>query len=48
VSSHPTDKLAKFSYHVFQIKFVVYELVFFALSLYGLYEFVLHELGKWK
>ena len=45
MSRHSDDKLAKFSYRVFQIKFVIFELVFLALSLYGLYQVVKHELG---
>jgi hypothetical protein len=39
------DRLTEFSYRLFQIKFVIFELVFFALSLYGLYQVVKHEFG---
>ena len=39
------DRLAHFSYRIFQAKFVVFELVFFCLSLYGFYQVVKHEFG---
>jgi hypothetical protein len=39
------DKLTEFSYRLAQIKFVIFELVFFGLSLYGLYQVVKHQFG---
>ena len=39
------DKLAKFSYRIFQIKFIIFESVLLLCFLYMLYEVVSHELG---
>ena len=40
-----SDDLFQFSYRLFKIEYVVVKLVFFALSLYGLYQFATRELG---
>jgi hypothetical protein len=45
VSPRQSDPLFRFSYLVFSIKFVIIELVFLGLSLYGLYQLAMHELG---
>ena len=42
---HSRDKLAQFSYRIFQIKFVVFEAVLLCSFLYVLYQVVKHELG---
>ncbi|MGA2736490.1 MAG: hypothetical protein ABSG65_03460 [Bryobacteraceae bacterium] len=50
----PEDKLAQkppmcwragIRYRIFQIEFIIFGLVFFGLSLYGLYQVVKHEFG---
>lgn len=40
-----SDALFRISYGIFSVKFVIFELVFFGLALYGLYELARHELG---
>ena len=39
------DRLTEFSHRLAQIKFVIFEIVFFCLSLYGLFQLVKHEVG---
>ena len=39
------DRLIEFSHRLAQIKFIIFELVFFAVFLYGLYQVVRHEVG---
>ena len=39
----PEDKLAKFSYRIFQIKFVIFETVLLGCFLYVLYEVAKRE-----
>ncbi len=40
-----SDPLFRISYGIFSVKFVIVELVFSALGLYGLYKFVQSETG---
>lgn len=42
---HHSDPLFRISYGIFSVKFVVFELVFFGLGLYGLYTLVQDETG---
>ena len=41
----PEDKLAQFSYRIFQVKFIVFESVLLGCFLYVLYLVVKHEFG---
>jgi hypothetical protein len=43
---HSTEgRLARFSYRIFQIKFIVFEAVLLACFLFVLYQVVKHEFG---
>jgi hypothetical protein len=45
VSQRHSDDLFRFSYRIFKLKFIIIEIVFFALSMYGLYKLVKEEVG---
>jgi hypothetical protein len=45
VPKRDSDDLFRFSYRIFKIEYILIKLVFFALSLYGLYQFATRELG---
>ena len=42
---HGEQKLAQFSYRIFQIKFIVFESVLLGCFLYVLWQVVKHEFG---
>jgi hypothetical protein len=42
---HPDEKLEKFSYRIFQIKFIVFESVLLICFFYVLWQVVKHEFG---